>query len=215
MEKFKIVSPMRGERYTAEEVLGKLMVRQNFSCAILVTSYEGVYEYGSDHDGHIHLTAESVDSAWTESVNCKLLADIPFHRSGAGKYTFGSWESRSESGEDPEYRKNPMVVSVTASLNNEEDTISFVWDSRINNDDAEQDKVQDLLEKILREAIVQIVFSKGFPEEIKEGLAADVLPVEELCQSEGCNYCTGVHAKCRLNTVNDEGYVVDYYQDVK
>ncbi len=39
-------------------------------------------------------------------------------------------------------------------------------------------------------------------------LATDMLPAEELCQSSGCDYCTGVHAKCRLNTVEQAGTAV-------
>ena len=222
MEKFKIISPMRGEQYTVEDVLNKLLVRRTFDCSILVVPYESVYEYGSDHDGHVHFEAESVSSAWTNSVNCKLLANIPYHRSGEGSYSFGPWASRPESGEDPEYRKTPMTTSVTASLGDDAaaETISFNWDMGLypNGDDKEIDHIQDLLKKIVREAIVQMAFRGGFFEEAPitpiahELLAAYKLPVEDLCQSEGCNFCTGVHEKCRLNTVNDEGYVVEYYQ---
>ncbi len=167
---FNLFSPTRGERYTVEEVLNKLLVRRNFNCTITVVPYAPVY--GSDHDGHVHLEATTVASVWTDSVNCKLLADIPYHRTCMGKYTFGMWKSCPEGNEEPEYRKNPMVVSVKASLGDDnivtvrEDVISFDWEEAPYTEDKSKiAKIQNLIEEFLREAIVQLAFRQKFFEE--------------------------------------------------
>lgn len=39
--------------------------------------------------------------------------------------------------------------------------------------------------------------------------AEDVIPAEELCPSN-CDYCEGVHGKCRYNLVDADGNIVRY-----
>lgn len=158
MEKFKLISPTWGKQYTVGDVLNKLLERRNFEYSMDTVPYPVVYSYGYDYDGHIHLEAFSVPSAWTESVDCKLVADIPFHYSNAGKYTFGSWNSYADFPEDREtgYRQNKLPVIVTAILGNEEDTIEFTWDfTAYNSEDPDLQNIQKLLLDILKSAIIQ------------------------------------------------------------
>jgi len=154
---FKFISPTRRERYSISDVLGKLLQRRHFDCEISTVKYPSVYEYGNDYDGHIHIEARSVPSSWTDSIDCRLVADIPYHRSGAGTFSVGRWCSYPESGENPPYMDNPLKATVTAVFNGEEESLSFAWQDDYY-EKSPQSPIQKQILKIAKEGILQVAF---------------------------------------------------------
>ena len=154
---FKFISPTRGEKYSISDVLDKLVQRRRFDCGISTVKYPPVYEYGNDYDGHIHIEATSVPSSWTDSIDCRLIADIPYHHSGSGAYSLGRWCSYPESGEKPPYMDNHLSVTVTAIFNGEEESLSFIWQDDYY-EEFPQSSVQKQILKITKEGILQVAF---------------------------------------------------------
>ena len=154
MRKLNIISPTRGESYTALDAVKKLFNRRNFKIIDLeVKDWPNTNGY-SDFDGNIYLEIETVPSQWTCSIDCRIKAVIPFHRSIPGAYGFGSHYHATPEEED-------MTAVISAWLEDEtrqEDEIQFVWDS--GTDDPDQRTIQSLLAEIAKEAIIKAVMDE-------------------------------------------------------
>jgi hypothetical protein len=159
-----LTSPRSGEKYSALDALYKFLLRRNFDGKWKMgETYPPQYEWTIDHDGYVVLDARSLESKWTNSIVSYLHAEIPFHRTGEGKYEFGIYRSENpnDRANKAEYYREPREVRIVSWVDNieESEEISFNWDIR--SDAEEQEKILE----ILRETII----SQAMTSEVKEG----------------------------------------------
>lgn len=158
MRKLNIISPYRGENYTALDAVSKLLERRNFEVLSLdINRWESPYM--RDFDGYISLEIETLPSLWSDSIDARIHTQIPFHRSNEGAYTFGSYESRYTDypySREPNYYKEARCTVINAWLATGEteirDEIWFNWDA--DTDDTDQQDVQDLLVDVVKEVLI-------------------------------------------------------------
>jgi len=154
MRKLTLISPHRGENYTAADAVKKLLSRRNFDLMYLdINRWESPCPY-EDFDGYISLEVGTLPSLWGDSIEARVNAQIPFHRTGEGRYSFGCPFSSRDSDSDtkPGYYQEPLCTVITAWLGDEQDEVWFDWDPYT--EDPDQKEVQDLLVKVLKEALV-------------------------------------------------------------
>ncbi|HZJ68500.1 MAG TPA: hypothetical protein VFD28_00635 [Candidatus Eisenbacteria bacterium] len=154
-EKFiykSLVSPTSGKRYTIEDALLKFFFRRNFESDFTILKFDPQYPWGTDYDGILTLTAESLESKWTESIVSKLFAQIPFHVTGAGKVEFGYFGSCDPDEDLPEYYNSVLSVHVGSLItfqegDGEPEGIEFLWEEAPR-------EIQDDIIKIAEQAII-------------------------------------------------------------
>ncbi len=165
MRKLTLISPHRGENYTAADAVKKLLSRRNFVLLYLEgVRWESPYPY-EDFDGYISLEVGTLPSLWGDSIEAHIATQIPFHRTGEGRYSFGCpFSSRdSDSDTEPEYYQEPLRTVITAWLpgagaGDEQDEVWFDWDPYT--EDPDQKEIQNLLLKVLKEALVLSIMDK-------------------------------------------------------
>ena len=158
MRTLNIISPYREENYTAADAVNKLLARRNFEVLSLdINRWKSPYM--RDFDGYIALDIRTVPSLWTNSIEAHVVAQIPFHRTNEGAYTFGSYESRYTDypySRAPEYYKEARCTVINAWLatgdDKTTDEIWFNWD--VDTDDPDQREVQDLLIDVVKEVLI-------------------------------------------------------------
>lgn len=169
MRKLNIISPYREENYTALDAINKLLARRNFEVVSLdINRWESPYM--QDFDGYIALDIQTMPSLWSDSIDARVVAQVPFHRTNEGAYTFGSYESRYTDFPhtcEPDYYKEARSTVITAWLEIDEgkteDEIWFNWDA--DTDDPDQKKVQDLLIDVVKEVLVAFVMEGACQDE--------------------------------------------------
>ncbi len=134
LRNFNIISPTRGEAYTVEDGIRKLLERRNYA---LTFDLEGVrlvecYQWNAgtvgDGDYAIPFTANTLPSQWTDSADFSLSGLLFLHSSGAGKWSVGR-ASEATPDQRPDYRIKKEVgdgfLDITCSLAGEEDEMEF------------------------------------------------------------------------------------------
>jgi len=154
MRKLNIMSPTREKNYTVLEAIKKILQRRSFKVLSLeLKTFPSTNSY-SDIDGNIYLEIETMPSQWTCSIDCRIKAVIPFHRSIPGDYSFGSHYHDTPEEED-------MTTFIHAWLDIEtrqEDEIQFTWDS--GTEDPDQREIQIFLAKMVKEAIIKTIMDE-------------------------------------------------------
>jgi len=161
MRKLNIISPYRGENYTALDAVSKLLERRNFEVLSMdINRWESPYM--RDFDGYIALDIQTMPSLWTNSIEAHIVTQIPFHRTNGGAYSFGDYGSRHNDypySRVPEYYKEARCTVINTWLATGEteirDEIWFNWDA--DTDDPDQKEVQDLLIDVVKEVLVAFV----------------------------------------------------------
>jgi len=161
MRKLNIVSPYRGANYTALDAVSKLLERRNFEVLSMdINRWESPYM--RDFDGYIALDIQTMPSLWSDSIEAHVVAQIPFHRTNEGAYSFGDYGSRHSDypySRVPGYYKETRCTIISAWLTTGEgklqDEIWFNWDA--DTDDLDQRAVQELLVDVVKEVLVASV----------------------------------------------------------
>ncbi len=157
MRRLTIISPTRGEKYTVFEALNKLTERRNFEVLDLrIVRFESPYPIGGDFDGYVIFEARSLYPQMCHSLDVHVAAQIPFHCSGAGAFTWGEYGSMydyetTQGRSFPDYYLDSHSVIITAFLDDEQDQVSFNWSHRPK---GEQAKIQSYLQTVVQIAIV-------------------------------------------------------------
>lgn len=159
MEKtFKtLVSPTTGENYTANSLISKMWERRNFDASIVTKAIDWPAEYNSDWDGVAVAHFEAYESLWTNSINGKINAMIPYHVTGELRPELGYFGMYPQGDvEPPEYHDRELPVIFTGRVDGEEEVLQFDWR------DLSEEIKKEILD-LVKEALLRAVFRISRP----------------------------------------------------